>query len=315
MTVSGRFSGRVDPHPKNDLLRHLAEPANRDDSLPRPVSPPAAVPDRITPSAADQIIDRLGDLDHSIVEVLSIVRYATGRQLRRLFWADTEAGRRLGRHHLAKLTHLRVVSRLELRRGGVRSGSDGFVYAIDVVGQRLIARDSGSVRRPRTPGTAFLAHTLVITDLYVELTAAAREGHLELIGFVGEPEAWRTYNVGARAVTLKPDAYAEWFDAEWHSNAFFEIDLGSEHPARLTAKSEQYVEYWRTGLEQQASDVFPQVIWLAADKRRTTTIAAAIELVAGTDWPSDLFRVTTLDAFAGDLRRTHDPIPEPPERR
>jgi hypothetical protein len=59
-----------------------------------------------------------------------------------------------------------LISRLDRVVGGRRSGSAGFVYALDVAGQRTLERVTASpVRRPTTPGAPFVRHVLAVSEI------------------------------------------------------------------------------------------------------------------------------------------------------
>ena len=50
---------------------------------------------------------------------------------------------------------------------------------------------------------------------------------------------------------------------------FVEVDRGTEGLRQIRAKGRQYLEYWRTGQEQQRlGGVFPKVLWSVPDRRR-----------------------------------------------
>lgn len=297
MTISVRLSGRVEHDPEKSLVIGGGPATNRDDSTDIRHSP-----GRLSSADADRILHRLAETDGRIIEILGATRYATGKQIRRLLWEDSEPGRRLGRYHMNKLNDLRVVTRLDRRIGGARAGSDGYVYALDVVGQRHLDRGTRSPRRPQTPSAAFIDHTLAITDIYIELRAHDADQTIELIGFATEPEAWRRFRSAGRSHVLKPDAYAEWNDPEWEHAAFFEVDRGTEHPGRISRKAESYVRYWSTDTEQDTSGFFPRVLWVGPDDRRCDQLRDAIETI---DSPADLFEVTTHEGFARSLTSTN----------
>jgi hypothetical protein len=294
--MSDRLSGRVESTATNHQVSGGFEGRSANDSLVTPVR--AA---RITRTQVARIGRRLSDTDRQVIEVLSTVRIATGRQLQRLLWDDTPSGKRLARHHLARLTDLRVLARLGRRIGGVRAGSAGFTYTLDVAGQRIADSDrSTRALRPHTPSDLFINHQLAVTQAFVDLWLAEQAGTVEVIDFDVEPVCWRPYvGPGGRQLTLKPDAYTEWQDDQWHSAAFLEIDCGTENPARITRKAKQYVSYRQTGLEQAELDLFPEVIWISPDEQREAVITAALAAVDGGD---DLFRSCTAVEFARRLK-------------
>lgn len=261
--------------------------------------------------SADQlaaVAEALSDRDWLIIQTLRTVKVATAHQLERIHFelADGDPGL-AGRHRrrvLARLVELRVLGRLERRIGGVRAGSAGFVYGLDVVGQRLLraADELGSRwRRPFTPGLAFLQHRLGISELYVRLVEAERAGEGEPLEFVAEPDCWRSFaGRGGGRVLLKPDAYARVGSGGYEYLWFVEVDRAAESRPTLKTKCQRYVDYWLSGREDTRSSVFPAVLWLVPDERRADLVAGVIEQL-----PPDgrrLFRVGLFEAAIEILR-------------
>lgn len=297
--MSDRVSGRVESRDEDDLLTAHAGGAPRDDYTAQPI----AAPRRLTPGQLDHIALTLTDVDRAVIDVLSVVRMASGSQLNRLLWPTTASGARSARRHLKRLTDLRVLARLHRRVGGVKSGSQGYTYALDTTGQRLAqSRHTRTIRRP-TPSDAFVDHTLGVTEIYVCLREAAVVGRIEVGSFAAEPDCWRRFTGrGGRPVTLKPDAYTEWLTPDWELLAFFEVDRATEHPGRIANKAAQYVRYWRTGDEQRVSGgVFPSVVWIAPDDTRAAVLRRVIESVEGA---TDMSVVITGDQLPGFIGNT-----------
>jgi len=200
---SDRASGRAGSSPPQPAAMR----PNDNDSLP---PGPAYVTRRVSAAYAAQLAEWLSMRDVQILTDLARVRCLTGIQLERLHFHNLAApNRNRARNRvLSRLRRLQAVTTLARRIGGVRKGSDGLVYALDTAGQRVVRLssrgDESSVRRPWTPGLLFLAHTLAVAELYVQLREAERAGRLELADFRAEPASWhRTASLG----TLKPDAY------------------------------------------------------------------------------------------------------------
>ncbi|MGH2554565.1 MAG: replication-relaxation family protein [Actinomycetota bacterium] len=220
-------------------------------------------------------MDRIGHRDLLIVQTLGRVRVANARQLQRAhFFSSTPlSNARSSRATLARLARWRVVARLDRRVGGVRSGSAGYVYSLDVVGRRLLEGmrpvGTGRFRRPWTPSATFLHHALAVTELYVRLLEAERGGHLEVLTYDAEPDCWRTFTgPGGEAVVVKPDAYVRIGVGAFEEHAFVEVDRGTESARALGIKLDRYRAYWASGREQQGNDVFPRVVWLVPDAKR-----------------------------------------------
>jgi hypothetical protein len=267
--TSDRLSGRVESPSTNHLIRGTDGHTKRDDS-----SGLTPVARRITPGQAQQIFDSLAPTDRSVVAVLAEVRMASGRQLNRLLWPITASGARQARRHLARLVDLRVLTRLHRQVGGIKGGSQGYTYALDIVGQRIAQTEhTRTIRRP-TPSDFFVDHTLAVTDIYVALHEAQTSELLEVLDYRSEPACWRSFTGPAgRTLKLKPDAYAAWLQDDWEFSAFFEADQATEHPGRIKRKAQQYVDYWRTGTEQRSHDgLFPTVVWITPHARRAEVL-------------------------------------------
>jgi hypothetical protein len=119
-------------------------------------------------------------------------------------------------------------------------------------------------------GAAWTAHTLAVSDLYVRLREAERAGRLEeILDFDAEPASWRRYTrLGGAAGVLKPDAYIRLASGDWEDSFFAERDLGSERRGQLTRQHHAYAEYFRAGVEQASTGVFPSVLWIVPGARR-----------------------------------------------
>jgi hypothetical protein len=230
----------------------------------------------VTTKRLIQLRSDLSERDWQIILTLARVRVATGAQLQALHFEDVT--RRRAQQRLAVLTNRRVLARLPRLIGGVRAGSAGHVYALDVAGQRMVDLDAGRrPGRPRGVGTVFLTHALAVTETFLGLALAERAGQLRVVRFIGEPGAWRSfYGAGGTRVTLKPDAYAvlvvDGFEDHW----FLEVDLGTEAAATLSRKCSVYRGYWQSGIEQAQHDVFPRVLWLVQDKHRADLLAGVV---------------------------------------
>jgi Replication-relaxation len=216
--------------------------------------------------------------DRAIVETVARLTLVSGRQLTDLFFGDVphpgtrtrRAGRVLGR-----LVEQRVLDRLGRRRGGFGGGSSAWVYALGPAGRRMVAYWAGEglprSRSAQEPGAMWTAHTLAVSDLYVRLRQA---GRVELLDFDAEPACWRRYSrLGGAMGVLKPDAFVRLGVGEFEDSFFVEVDLGSEHRGQLTGQHHAYGEYFRSGVEQAKTGVFPGVLWIVPDAQRLTLLA------------------------------------------
>lgn len=255
------------------------------------------------------LADRQGDvvIDDNPAERDGVarLRLITGGQLERLFFYEgnsPQSNARLARTTLSRLVSLGVLRRLERRVGGVRGGSAAFVYETGSAGQRLLSYWRGEgiarTRGGHEPRRAFVAHTVAVADVYVQLNEAARISELELVGFAAEPDCWREYvGIGGRRLTLKPDMYLRLGLDEFEDSWFVEVDMATESSTVIRRQCEAYIAYYRTGREQVAREVFPRVLWITPDQTRARQIERVIDAL-----PADgqrLFSVTTAErAFA-----------------
>ena len=227
-----------------------------------------------------ELAAELSERDQSVLDSLRRVRVASGAQLERLCFRNG-AGRHR-RRVLASLASRQLVTRLPRAIGGVRAGSDGYLYALGPAGQRL-TDGSGPAggyrpRKPWTPGRLFLLHSLAVAEVYVCLKEAEAAEQLEVVEFLTEPKTWRSFvGRGGVRLVLKPDAYAEVGLGDYLDRWFIEVDRATESPATLDKKLTLYRTYWQTGYEQaRHRDVFPRVVWLCPDSARATVIERAI---------------------------------------
>jgi hypothetical protein len=256
----------------------------------------------VTRARVGALRERLTDRELAILRSLKTVRLATGGQLQRLHFTDLQGSplsqARQCRRVLNKLTAWRLLARLPRQIGGVRAGSKGYVYSLDVAGQRLSElRDP--VRRARsawTPSLLFLNHALTVTEVYVQLVEAQRAGRGQLVEFGGEPACWRRFwTVAGLPTVLKPDAYVRLKTPAYEEFWFLEIDLGNESPWTLRRKCERYYQYWVSGQEQKLHGVFPAVLWCVPDRSRANVVEEVLHRLRD---GRQLFRVACISEVA-----------------
>jgi hypothetical protein len=209
---------------------------------------------------------------------------SSGEQLRRLHFGPTQSERRMARLTLQRLTDNRILARLDRRIGGTRSGSDGFVYCLDVAGQRLSYSDRRRFRPPWTPVPSHLDHALAVSQLYVDMTTLDHS-EVRLHEFVSEPESWRQYfgPGGARQV-LKPDAFAVTTDGEYDDYWLIEVDRATESSTRIIEKLREYIRYFESGREQSRLGVFPRIVWIVQSLKRQEQLTDAISSLPAEYW-------------------------------
>jgi hypothetical protein len=286
--MSHRSSDRVTKAGGNVLPRDSKGHRNRDDCLVTAV----AGGGRVSAARAAAVIRGLSPLQREVARTVAMVRVASGRQLQRLhFGESTAAARRAGRT-LKRLTDQRVLGRLPRQVGGVRAGSAGFVYRLDVVGQSLTAYGRG--RRPWQVGSEFTAHGLLVAECYVRLVEVARESPIDLGEYRVEADAWWAFTGEHGATYLKPDALAVILNGPYEDRWWLEVDNDSENPGRIARKAEQYARAFRLGAT--GHEPFPKVLWVCTSEQRRRSVARGLRTLAAGD--RQLFQTCTLDELA-----------------
>jgi protein involved in plasmid replication-relaxation len=228
---------------------------------------------RLTANRIWQLSYGLSQRDLAVVSTLAKVRVACVRQLESLHFAGQP---RTARRVLAELTRRRIIGRLGRTVGGVRAGSAGHVYALDIVGQHLNHHGGPArgtrLRRPWTPGARFLAHGLAVTEIYVRLVELDRSGVVQLLEFQSEPECWRSFSPMGVSETLKPDGFARLGINGYEDSYFIEMDMGTESLRTIELKAEAYRRYYDSGEEQVRHGVFPKVLWLMPNAARARAV-------------------------------------------
>jgi len=118
-------------------------------------------------------------------------------------------------------------------------------------------------------------------------TAAAMAPELTAEDFMGLPryQVYASFQCGGKSTgwvqgrTLPPPPAirdAATVSGEYEDRWFFEVDLDTESPANVIEKCQRYHQYYRSGLEQKASGVFPLTVWVVPDKKRRERLSAHI---------------------------------------
>jgi Replication-relaxation len=245
---------------------------------------------------AVRLRERLSARDLAIVEQVAELRLMSARQIQAVHFPDAEhdnglAATRARQRVLARLTAERLLIRLERRIGGVRAGSVGFVLALGPVGQRVLAID-GPRRRSYEPTLRFVDHTLAISQLVVDVTAASRRGLLDVLDVQAEPRSWRKFSGLGGGRLLRPDTFLVLGCGGYELRWFIEVDRASESLPVIVRKCHLYADYYQSGKEQAAhGGVFPRVCWIVPDERRAERLRQAI--ARDRSLPERLFVVTT----------------------
>ena len=262
---------------------------------------------------------QLSDRDLAVLGALYKLRLLTARQVQRLYVVDGSpyAQARRTQALLKRLFALKLVVRLSRVIGGVRAGSSGFVYGLTGLGQAVLEVEGPYGRRRRRVWETkphFQDHVLAVAELYVRLVELERQGQAELLAFDGEPAAWRRFTgSGGERIVLKPDAYARIGLGEFERRAFIEVDLSTESLPTIERKCLRFIDYWRSGTEQQRYGVFPQVVWLVPDEQRRAKVQGVVDRL-----PAEarvLFAVTLFGDGPGLLTMLADEALTTNERR
>ena len=257
------------------------------------------VPTRIGRAQLQAIAERLDATDRELLALLAAHRYATTRQLAQITELPGQYGsarsalrqtsRRLRRQH-----GLGLVAHLARRIGGTRAGSAGYVWYLTAAGQRLTSEGQGrgARRRFQEPSALFLAHTLAITQarFVIEQAIHAVGGHLARLRT--EPACWRSWlRLGGALGWLKPDLEAiTATDTGAEDHWLLEVDLDTEHPARLLAKCHDYQAHLASGTFQAQHGYYPQVVWLLTNQVRAGRLAE--QIAADQMLTPGLFKIT-----------------------
>ena len=242
---------------------------------------------------------RLSTRDKDILLAIQRHRYLLSGQVQRLLFTDAanaSAALRAANRNLKKLDEFGLIHSLSRRIGGVRAGSSSLVWHTTHAGERLLRLHDHKAypgKRFFEPSPYYLAHTLAVAEVSIQLAELCRNGKTRLMALQPEPECWRAYSEHGAQIALKPDLYAVTVSGEFEDRWFFEVDLDTESPAKVIEKCQRYHQYYRTGLEQKAAGVFPLTVWVVPDTGRRDRLTAAIRTAF--DKQPRLFTVITKD--------------------
>ncbi len=220
-----------------------------------------------TAAAVQAIRPQLSERDLAIIDTLGMVTVASSMHLEELHFDQLKASSRARQRSnvLNRLTKLGLLARLPRRVGGIRAGSSGYVFALDLLGQRLFG--TTNVRRPPSRSWPYLRHALAVTDLYAQTVAAERNGRLELLRFSPEPRCW---NLIEGDISVRPDAIISTRPTigDWRDHWAVEVDRATERPVRLRQKLLGYYQAFQAGSQLSGTSVFPKVLLTVPDEAR-----------------------------------------------
>ena len=276
-------NGGGKPQAENAGIKGFAR-FNVRDSFSVPASDPPAVggtPDtdsqtsqRVSKRRLLEIDSRLGERDRQLLAAVQQYRYLMTGQIGRLLFTDaanSSAGLRAASRSLKKLSGFGLVGSLSRRIGGVRAGSGSLIWHLTHAGERLLRLRGGKAspaRRHYEPSPYFLAHTLAVAEIAIQLIEICRKNAPQITALQLEPECWRAYSNAGVSCSLKPDLYAVTVTEKYEDRYFIEVDLDTESPAKIIEKCQKYHAYYRSGLEQEASEMFPLTVWIVPSAAR-----------------------------------------------
>ena len=273
------------------------------DSFTNSISSPAIAGEERRRLTRQQLVETaaaLSERDRDILTAVQRYRYLLTGQIQRLYFytaATPTAAHRAAARALKRLRGLGLVDHLARRIGGVRAGSGGLVWHLTHAGERLLRlheQTTSPMRRFFEPSPYFLAHSLAVAEVAVNLTEICREQHsMKLTALQPEPECWRTYSEYGSMLSLKPDLFAITVSGQYEDRWFIEVDLATESPSKVVDKCERYHKYYRSGLEQQEAGVFPLTVWIVPTAERKEKLIKHIR--EAFDKQPRLFTVITKD--------------------
>lgn len=246
-----------------------------------------------------ELDSRLGERDRELLRAVQKYHYLMTGQIQRLLFTDaanSSAGLRAASRSLKKLSGFGLVDSLSRRIGGVRAGSGSLIWYLAHAGERLLRLhddQASPVRRHFEPSPYFLAHTLAVAETAVRLLETCRKHGPEMTALQLEPECWRTYSNAGVSISLKPDLYAATMSEEYEDRYFIEVDLDTESPAKIIEKCRKYHAYYHSGLEQEASGMFPLTVWIVPGISRKEKLIRYLKETF--DKQPKLFAVITCD--------------------
>ncbi|WP_251390953.1 replication-relaxation family protein [Mediterraneibacter agrestimuris] len=256
-------------------------------------------PQRVSRKQLQGLDSRLGERDRELLGAIQKYRYLMTGQVQRLLFTDaanSSAGLRAASRNLKKLRGLGLVDSLSRRIGGVRAGSGSLIWYLTHAGERLLRlydERAYPARRHFEPSAYFLAHTLAVAETAIRLIEVCRKHEPEILSLQLEPECWRAYSNAGASCSLKPDLYAATVTEEYEDRYFIEVDLDTESPAKIIEKCQKYHAYYRSGLEQEESEMFPLTVWIVPSVTRKEKLIRQLKGVF--DKQPKLFAVITGD--------------------
>jgi hypothetical protein len=299
--LPGDLPGRVDNSLGNHLVDGQKAASGRDDSY-ASIRSSSNAPTAAGPIALDRLRSILTSRELAVLMSVDRFRYLTALQLELLHFRDhasLDTAARIRRRVLQRLTSAGLLSRLERQVGGVRAGSAAFVYRLAPLGYRVVHDHASMSGRTHEPSGVFLDHTLAVAQMAIDVTTTScMHSEIELLTLDPEPHCWRSFQKGLGGrETLKPDLFVALGLGDYEDHWFCEVDRGTESTTAVIKKCRTYLDYYRSGIEQQRYDVFPRVLWIVPNERRQKLIEAAMKKTRELRGTGIFIVVTTADAL------------------
>jgi hypothetical protein len=233
---------------------------------------------RISKKQIFALSERLSEKDREILLSVQRCRYLTSKHIQRLHFTNLSTQTvaiRAANLILRKLREYGLIGTLARRIGGVRAGSNSYVWRLEPAGHTLLHITSNDTARKHRfePSVRFLSHTLHVSDIYVSMVELCRRRDISLVRMETEPDCWRRHmSASGRPATLMPDLYAVTRAGGYQDSWFIEIDLDTEAMPQIRNKCDRYIRYYQTGVEQKQNKVFPYIVWIAPDGKRKANI-------------------------------------------
>lgn len=253
--------------------------------------------------------------DRQILETIRTLRYVKSGQIQRLYFLGSGTPRAklvMASRVLNRLMEHGLIDHLPNRFKGRGMGSTGLIWYLTEAGARLLDLGLENDKRSRytEPSSAFIRHTLAVSECFVQITEICRMTSGVKLGRLHiEPECWRSFQKDGKQLSLRPDLYAETVCGRFEDRWFIEMDLDTESTNDIVTKCRRYQYYYQTNKEQQRSGVFPIVLWIVPTEERRAKMIDAIKFNFGKRYPrmhliitpKELWKVITEGAEKEDL--------------
>lgn len=250
----------------------------------------------------------LSQRDRELLQSLRRFRFLKTDQLRRMFFAEghttLQASKTAALTSLHRLKRYGVINHLDRRYNLGYYGAQTLMWYLTEAGHRLLdlgSEQEGKRKRTTESSPAYLRHTIAVAECYIQFTEICQaEPILSIRCLDIEPDCWRAFQKDGKAVSLRPDLYAETLCGEYRDRWFIEMDLDTEALSVIMEKCHRYQQYYMTNKEQTATGKFPVVLWIVPNARRKESIINQIKGTFGNRYVH-MFLVITPDELHGVL--------------